>query len=236
MRSFTRLPALVFSLAAFSPLLSPRLPAQRQPVPTVVQIVSRLNRISARIHSLSAAAVNQNYNSVVGVTDTSSGNLYFRRASSGPWMLLDFRHPARKEFLYRNGIGWIYQPSIHQAQEYNLRHNLAAVQAFLLLGLGESGSQLAHDFKINIQGQPLLNGRRTILLQLVPKDPQAKKSIVRIELWFDPANWIAVQQKYIQTTGDYRLLKFSKIKLNPRLSAKLFSTRFNGAKKIKLKF
>ncbi len=212
------------------------LPLPAQTAPSRRQILSRLNRAAARIHSLSAAAVNSTVNSVVGVTDNSTGKLYFLRTRGSPMLELNFDHPAPKEFLFRNGFGWIYQPLIQQAQRYDLRHSRAAFQTFMLVGIADSGTELAQNFRLKIRGDSPLAGRPRVRLDLVPRSAKARRSISQIELWFDPSNWVAVQQKYLQPSGDYRLLSLSQVRINPALSSSIFSTRFPGARKINEKF
>ncbi len=220
-------------------LLFAALPARNQdappPSPSLRRVLSNLDRASVRIHSLSAHAVNTNYVAVVDQTETSTGSLYFRRTRSGPQIKLEFLHP-HKILLYRNGYGYIYQPDIRQVQKYNARKNQSSVQTFLLLGLGASGAQLSGQFKIRLPDQPQLDDRHTVLLQLFPLDPGARRSISEIDLWFDPATWVAVRQKYIQPSGDYRLLTLSHIRVNPHLPSSLFKASFPGAKQVTPKF
>jgi outer membrane lipoprotein-sorting protein len=48
-----------------------------------------------------------------------------------------------------------------------------------------------------------------------------------ITLWIDPARGISVQQKFDQS-GDYRLAKYTNIKLNQKLPENVFKLKTTG--------
>ncbi len=200
------------------------------PRPGLATVLARLDRAARRIHTISANAVSSQYTAVVDDLAVKSGRLDFENTRHGPWLRLNFAKPAPEIFLYRGGMGWIYQPRIEQVQKYNLKKHKAALRAFLLLGLGESGSSLRRSFKLQDLGRVTLGGQPRVELNLIPRNVKVRSSVDHIHLWFDPRTWIAVRQKYFQSRGDYRLLRLSKIQINPRLNGRIFQPHFPGAR------
>lgn len=198
--------------------------------PGLATVLAQLDRAARRIHTVSASAVSSQYTAVVDDLAVKSGQLDFEKTSHGPWLRLNFTQPAPEVFLYRGGMGWIYQPRIAQVQKYNLKKHKTALSAFLLLGLGESGRALRRRFEIQDLGEGMQGGKPRVELNLIPRDVKVRGNVNQIHLWFDPHTWIAVRQKYFQSRGDYRLLRLAHIRINPRLNGHLFQPHFPGAK------
>jgi outer membrane lipoprotein-sorting protein len=63
-------------------------------------------------------------------------------------------------------------------------------------------------------------------LLLTPKDEQVLKMFSQIILWIDTSRGISVQQKFIQPkSGDYRLAKYSDIRINQKLPDDTFKIK-----------
>ena len=50
----------------------------------------------------------------------------------------------------------------------------------------------------------------------------------RILLWIDPARGVSVQQQFFESSGDYRLAKYSNIELNQKLADGVFKLKTSG--------
>jgi len=206
-------------------------PAQGRPR-TLEQVLTAIDRVAPTVRGVEAAAESQKYTKVVDDLSTERGTLDYRKEKHGPQLVLTIRQPAIKVFLYRDETAWIYQPAIAQAQKYDLRKNHALVEQFLLLGLGGGGHALEHSFHLRLVGEEAVDGRNTVHLQLIPIAGQ--HGLSSIDLWYDTQLWIAVQQKFLQPSGDYQQLHYTQIKINPHLSEELFEPHFHGAKVIEL--
>jgi outer membrane lipoprotein-sorting protein len=62
-------------------------------------------------------------------------------------------------------------------------------------------------------------------LQLIPKSDRVKKNYNQMILWIDPDKGISVQQKFLTPQGDYRLCKYTGIKLNEKIPDDAFKLR-----------
>lgn len=217
-------------VVALAPLaFAAGLKAQRAPAPAALDtVLAHIDRAAAGIDSLAAQVISLKYTKVVDDATVEKGDFYFQKTRQGPQIALDITKPYRRLFIYRDDTGWIYQPQIKQAQEFDLRRNRAAVTQFLLLGLGGGGHALEQSFDVALE--PSQRGNAFVHLHLTPKRNAASASIASIDLWYDPSLWIAVAQQVNQPSGDYQRLDYSHIKINPHISASHFATNFPGAR------
>ena len=75
-------------------------------------------------------------------------------------------------------------------------------------------------------------GVATEKLELVPKSNTVSRMFERIELWIDPAG-VSVQQKLYETsTGNYRLVRYSHIKLNVKVREEVFKLKTNSSTQV----
>jgi outer membrane lipoprotein-sorting protein len=70
-------------------------------------------------------------------------------------------------------------------------------------------------------------------LELVPKSQKIRDTYVnRILLWVDVARGVSVQQQLFLPGGDYKLAKYSDIKLNEKIPDTAFKLRTTSKTKI----
>jgi len=69
-------------------------------------------------------------------------------------------------------------------------------------------------------------------LELIPKSDKVKNTIARILLWIDPSRGISVQQQFFEPSGDYRLAKYSDIRVNQKLADSVFKLKTTGKTKV----
>ena len=65
-----------------------------------------------------------------------------------------------------------------------------------------------------------------------PQRPESQEHVQRITLWIDPARGISVQQKLFQPNGDFRLAKYSDIKMNQKLPDDAFKIKTTKKTKV----
>lgn len=189
------------------------------------QIVRSMDRAAASFRSTEASFVWDQYQKVVDDTDTQKGKVYFRRTGSAIEMAADITEPTPQQVLFRDGKVQLYQPRIDQVTVYNAGKNQAAVESFLVLGFGGSGQDMLKSFEVSYIGTEKVLGVDTAKLQLIPKSQKVKNSFDHILLWIDPARGISIQQQFFTPVGDYRLAKYTDIKLNENISEAAFKLK-----------
>ena len=195
------------------------------------KVLSQMDAAAATFKTAEADFLWDQYTKVVNETDTQSGKVYFRRTPKETEMAADITQPAQKYVLYQNGKVQVYEPRIDQVTVYNTGKSRADVESFLVLGFGGRGHDLEKSFDVSFQGYEEVGGVRTAKLNLVPKTAKGRNIFDHIVLWIDPGRGISVEQQLVEPQGDYRLAKYSNIKLNQGISGDVFKLKTSGRTK-----
>jgi len=132
-------------------------------------------------------------------------------------MLIEFTKPAVKYLAIEGEKASVYTPKTKTVQEVDIKKGL--VDQFLLLGFGASSAELKEHYDVQLLGTDTTGGRPTWHLQLIPRSPDILKNLKKAELWIGQSSGLPVQEKlYTSTGGDYELVTYSEMKLNPQLS------------------
>jgi outer membrane lipoprotein-sorting protein len=187
-------------------------------------ILKKMDDTAANFRSAQADFVWEQYQKVVAETDTQKGTVYYHRAKEIE-MMADIKEPDRKFVLYKDGKLQVYQPKIEQVMEYPTGGNRSEIESYLVLGFGGSGQDLKKSFDVSYLGEETVDGIATAQLQLVPKTEKLRNNFSKILLWIDLSRGVSVQQQFFQTQGDYRLAKYSSVRLNAKIGNDVFQLK-----------
>jgi outer membrane lipoprotein-sorting protein len=201
------------------------------PSVTLENVLQKMDATAARFQSAQADFVWDQYQKVVDETDTQKGTVYYRRSGNAIEMMADIKQPDPKFVLYKDGKLQVYQPKIEQVMEYSAGANHEEIESFLVLGFGGSGQELKKSFDVTYQGEEHIDNVVTAKLQLIAKSDKIRSNFPEIILWIDLDRGISVQQKLVQTQGDYRLAKYSAIKVNAKIGNDVFRLKTSGKTK-----
>ncbi len=199
--------------------------------PELERVLAHMDLAARNFRTTEASVVWDQYQKVIDETETQKGKVYFRREGGEIQMAADFVEPDKKYVIYSGGKVQVYQPKIDQVNEYNPGKNRSDVESFLVLGFGGGGHDLKKSYDVKFLGAETVNGVKTGKLELIPKSDRLRNNIARIWLWIDPERGIAVQQQLFEPGGDYRLAKYSEIKINQKLPADVFKLKTTGKTK-----
>jgi len=188
-------------------------------------VLKKMDSASAGFQTAQADFVWDQYQKVVDETDTQKGTVYYRRAAKEIEMMADITQPDRKIVLYKDGTLQVYQPKIEQVMVYPAGANRNELESYLVLGFGGSGADLKKSFDVSYEGEETVDGVATAKLQLIPKSEKIRNNFSKILLWIDLARGVSVQQKFMQSQGDYRLARYSAIKVNSKLGNDVFQLK-----------
>ncbi len=191
------------------------------------EVLNLLDKTSASFKSVQTDFVWDHYEEVVNDHDYQSGVIYFRRAGSKVEMAADIQKPAPKYLLFNGDQLQVYQPTIEQVDIYDAGKNRDDFQAYLVLGFGGRGHDLAKNFDVSYGGmKDLVDGKPTYKLELTPLSAEVKKLFSLITLWIDPQTGMSVQQKFQEKNGkDYKLAKYTSIRVNQKLPEQAFKLK-----------
>ena len=201
------------------------------PSVTLENVLQKMDATAARFQSAQADFVWDQYQKVVDETDTQKGAVYYRRSGNAIEMMADIKEPDPKFVLYKDGKLQVYQPKIEQVMEYSAGANHEEIESFLVLGFGGSGQELRKSFDVTYQGEEDIDHIVTAKLRLIAKSDKIRSNFPEIILWIDLDRGISVQQKLVQTQGDYRLAKYSAIKVNAKIGNDVFRLKTSGKTK-----
>lgn len=192
--------------------------------PALEAVLNRMDLAASGFHSAEAQFVWDQFQRVVNETDTQKGAIYFRRVGNQVQMAADITEPDKKYVLYSDAKVRLYQPRIDQVTEYKAGSNRAELESFLVLGFGGGGHSLQRTFEVRYAGSESLEGTKTDKLELVPRTEKGRNIFSRILLWID-ARGCSLQQQFFESSGDYRLARYSGIKLNQKLPDDVFKLK-----------
>ena len=216
-------PMLIFSLSLS---LAVALPALAAPGTGLESILAKLDDTAAQFRTAEAKFTWTMFNSVINdVAETQTGTIYFRRSAKDVQMAAYIDKPDTKQVIFSEGKIKVYQPKTAIVDVYDASAHREEFETFLVLGFGSSGQDMGKTFDVNYGGEEKIEGTNTVKLELVPKAEKIKQHFPQIILWIDPQRGISVQEKLLEANGDYRLAKYSDIKLNQKIQDKFFKLK-----------
>jgi outer membrane lipoprotein-sorting protein len=205
--------------------------AQNHATPSLDATLAALDGQADNFKSLSANVERTKVTVVVNDKSTDTGTILVH----GDKMLLQMKPPDERTVLRSGDSLFVYTPGLKRVEEYNLGKNRALVDEFMLLGFGTKGSQLKESYQVTLAGDPTVDNVKTVELELLPKSQGVKNQFSKIDIWFDPATWLPVQQQFFETgSGDYSLVHYSNVVKNPQIPDSEFKPHWpKGTEKIK---
>lgn len=200
---------------------------------TLETVLHQLDKASTDFKSTEADFVWEQYQKVVDETDTQKGKIFFlRRDKDNTHMAANVMEPDKKDLVFADGKLRFYQPRIDQLTEYDAGKNKGEVEAFLVLGFGGRGHDLAKSFHVKFIAYETVDGVRTAKLELDPKSPKVKNNFAQIILWVDPARGVSLRQQFIEPSGDYRLAHYTNFKMNGKVGDEVFKIKTTPKTKV----
>ena len=186
----------------------------------VQPVLSRMDASAATFKSMTANVTYLTHTEVLNDNSTETGTVTMKKVHEGDVQgKVDFTAPDQKIITIEKRRVQEYFPKINTVQVYDLGKHGAAVDQFLLMGFGTSGSELASGYEVTVTGQDQVQGQSAIRLLLLPKSGDAKQLLTKVEMWIpaqgDP---YPLREKIYQPSGDYVLISYTNLKINPPLA------------------
>jgi outer membrane lipoprotein-sorting protein len=216
---------------AWITLLSSIGTAQKPGAATLDSVLQKMDAAAANFQTTQADFVWDQYQRVVDETDTQKGTVYYRRSGKEIEMMADIKEPEQKFLLYKDGKLQVYQPKIEQVIQFTAGANHNEIESYLVLGFGGSGQDLKNSFDVTYQGEETIDNIATGKLHLTPKSEKVRNYFTEAFLWIDLNRGISLQQKFMQSQGDYRLAKYSGVKEKAKISNDVFRLKTTGKTK-----
>jgi len=209
-------------------------PSFAQSNPSLERVLTSMDKAAASFRTIEADFVWDQFTKVVEQTETQKGKIYFRRSGNEVQMKADVTGPApedQKSVLFSDSKFQLYQPNLDQVTIHNTNKNSEVESYLVVFGFGSRGHDLAKSYDVTYLASDKLGDVQTEKINLVPKSEKVRNNFDHIILWIDPSRGISVQQQLIALNGDYRLAKYSNIRLNQKISDNVFKLKTTGKTK-----
>jgi outer membrane lipoprotein-sorting protein len=198
---------------------------------TVDAVLRQMDAAAKNFRSLSADVERTKVTVVVNDRSTETGTIRVR----GDKMLLQMNAPDSRTILRLGDNLLLYTPGLNRVEEYNLGKNRGMVDQFLLLGFGTSGKDLQRSYVVTVAGEPVIDDRKIVELELTPKSESVRKQISKVDIWLDLSSNLPIQQQFFETgSGDYSIVKYTHVEKNPGIPDSVFKPHWpKGVEKVK---
>ena len=207
--------------------------ADSTPDPALDRVLGQMDSAAEKFRTTEASVVWDQYQKVVDEHEEQKGKVYFRHTGDNEvQMAADITDPDQKYVLFNGSKIQVYQPKIDQVTVYSTGKNREAFESFLVLGFGGGGHDMLKSFDVKYLGHETVEGVVAEKLDLVPKTVSVRNNVDHIVLWIDPSRGISLQQQFFfGNSGDYRLAKYSDIKMNEKIPDSVFKLKTTGKTK-----
>ena len=232
--------SIVVAIALACGILSFTSPVQSKPADpaSLDSVLRKMDTVAASFRSAQAEFEWDNYQRAIDeIVDVQTGNIYYRRSGKEIEMMADVKKagislsalkPEPKYVLFSDGKIRMYQPKTDQVTVYDLGKDRADLESYVVLGFGGSGQDLMKAFDVKYQGTETVDGVAAAKLELIPKSEKVRRNYNRMLLWIDPDKGVSVQQEFFTPQGDYKLCKYSNIKVNEKIDNDVFKLKTTG--------
>ncbi len=189
------------------------------------RVLRRLDAAAANFHS---TAADFEFDSVetdpVPEKDVQKGTVYYERKGSTFQMGVHINEvngkPVPKVYIYSGGTVRLYEKLVNQVTTLT---KLGQYESWFMLGFGASGKDLEQKWEIKYLGSEVLDGVKTEMLEMVPKDPAIRKSLSKVTVWVDAEKGVSLKQVLTFSPTEYKVSVYFNIKLNQPLPPDAFT-------------
>lgn len=181
-------------------------------------ILARMDANASKFHSATAELKTTEYNELMKDSDPPSfGVLRIRRDKNGVAAITEYSKPEVHSELLKDKQAQVYHPKANLVQVYPLAKYNSSIDQFALLAFGSSGADLRKNYEVKVGGFEAIGSIPTTRLELIPKSEEVKKLFSKFELWIPDGQANAIREKVTAPSGDYHLIEYSNVKMNPNL-------------------
>ena len=193
-------------------------------------LLARMDQNALTFKSMRAKLRHLSYVAVIKEDNVSTGTIGMKRSKREAMVLVEFTAPDPKTVALAGTKVEIYLPNMKTVEEYDFGRS---AEKYMALGFGASGKELKADYSLRELGADTVNGQKAVRIELIPKAKEVLQQFPKIELWISEATGYPAQQKLYQTGGDYMLITYSDVVINPNLPDSAFKLQTpKGVKRV----
>jgi outer membrane lipoprotein-sorting protein len=180
-------------------------------------ILSHMDKAAPSFTGVTADLKMTTFTKILGDSTVELGTLKMqRRKPNDTRAVVDFSGQSDARILsFESTTVKIFYPKLNQYTEVSMGKNGNVLNQFLLLGFGSSGKDLAASYTIINEGVEKTEPAGATKLMLTPKSPEVRERIEKVAIWIADGATYPTQQQFFQPSGNYQLVVYSKLMLNP---------------------
>lgn len=204
----------------------------------VSDLLDRMDAAAAHFQGMTAKVHYVTHTAVIDDDSEESGSLVMKKLRANEVQgRIDFTTPPenRRTATFEQRKAQIYYPKIKTLQVVDLGDKGDQIDRFIMIGFGTSGAELSKDYAVKILGSEAVQDKRAIKLELIPKSADVRALVSKLELWIAerPSGPYPIREKiYDKTPGDFRIVTYSDLQINPRISADALKLKLPAGVKI----
>lgn len=180
--------------------------------------LAKMDQAAAGFKGMSASVRRVYHTAVINDDTVDGGTMNLKRIKARDYrMRVDLTEPDPRSLAFDGRKAELYFPKIKTVQEYDLGKHRGMVDQFLLLGFGSTSKELESAYAIKFAGARNVAGQNSALLELTPKSKEVLQHLSKVELWVSDLTGYPVQQRFLLPGGDYQMVTYTDVKVNPDL-------------------
>jgi hypothetical protein len=183
----------------------------------------RMDKAASEFKAMTANVTWVTHTDVLNEDSTETGAVKMKKMQAGEVQgLVEFMKPDQKWVHLEKPSLQIYYPKTKIREVWDLGEQADQLYQFVMIGFGTSGTALAKDYDMKVLGTDTPKGQSNpaIHLQLKPKAAKVREYVTMLELWIpEQGDPYPVEEKVSEPSGNYRLVIYSDLKINPPLQA-----------------
>ncbi|MCF6149295.1 MAG: outer membrane lipoprotein carrier protein LolA [Candidatus Kuenenia sp.] len=187
---------------------------------TLDEVLLEVEKADGEFKTMKAGIVITRTIPLLESTEISKGKIHYKKPDR---LLLKFDPPRDEVNIIDGKHIWVYHPKAKQVEKYTINKGKQTSQSlnFFGFGYGESVASARKDYTISLTDTTEIGKKCFYVLDLLPRNTSTQYT--KIRLWIDEGLWLPVKIELHESGGEVvNIIEFDHIKLNSRMSDKLF--------------
>lgn len=199
--------------------------ASAAPDADLERVLAAFDEVQRSIHTLTAELTETTHSPLLAQPIEARGRFYMTKPDRVRW---EYSEPEEMRFVIAEDRYTGYFPAQKRAEMRDIHR--WRERLFRMLGLGQASAELEQAYDISLRGGSGSDG--PWVLELEPKKKRFRKRMESVLLWIDRQSYLPVRVEYASKNGTTRTIRFHDVRVNPDLSASLYTMELPADVKI----
>lgn len=153
------------------------------------------------------------YKDLIGVFDEAQvGKIWISHTGNGPRQIkVEFDKPLKELWLVDKSVYTKYFPNTKSGLTFKFEKEYQPEAECILLGLCQSSSFIRQNYSVVLGTPEIIDGVKTTVLELTPKDAKRAANFKKFKLWLDLSKGYPIQTCVYLPNKNYKQVNFTEI-------------------------